>query len=133
MVIGERLKALREKKNMSQGEMEKRSGLVRSYISRVENGHTVPAIETLEKMAYAVGVPLYQIFYGGRKLPVPLLPKMDDCGWGSSGRDAKTFGRFRRLLERTPEPDRKLLLYVAQKMSQKNTCFVQRKRRRSKE
>jgi transcriptional regulator with XRE-family HTH domain len=53
MVIAERLKALREQKNLSQGDIEKRTGLLRCYISRVENGHTVPAIETLEKMARA--------------------------------------------------------------------------------
>jgi transcriptional regulator with XRE-family HTH domain len=128
MDIGERLKQLREKKNMSQGDMEKRTGLLRCYISRVENGHTVPAIETLEKMAYAMGVPLYQIFYDGQKRPAPLLPKADDCRWGSSGRDAKTLGRFRRLLERTPEPDRQLLLYIAQKMSQRRAWFVQDKK-----
>jgi transcriptional regulator with XRE-family HTH domain len=51
MVIGEKLKALREQKKMSQGDIEKRTGLLRCYIFRVENGHTVPAIETLEKMA----------------------------------------------------------------------------------
>jgi transcriptional regulator with XRE-family HTH domain len=44
MVIGDRLKALRESKDMSQGDIEKRTGLLRCYISRVENGHTVPAI-----------------------------------------------------------------------------------------
>jgi transcriptional regulator with XRE-family HTH domain len=45
MVIGERLRALREEKNLSQGQIEKRSGLLRCYISRVEHGHTVPSIE----------------------------------------------------------------------------------------
>ncbi len=61
MVIDEKLKALRAQKKLSQGDIEHRTGLLRCYISRVENGHTVPAIETLEKMAHAVGVPLYQI------------------------------------------------------------------------
>jgi len=51
MIIGDRLRALREEKKLSQGDVEKRTGLLRCYISRVENGHTVPAIETLEKMA----------------------------------------------------------------------------------
>ena len=46
MIIGDRLRALREEKKLSQGDIEKRSGLFRCYISRVENGHTVPAIET---------------------------------------------------------------------------------------
>ena len=47
MVIGDRLKALREGKNLSQEDIEKRTGLLRVYISRVENGHTVPAIVTI--------------------------------------------------------------------------------------
>lgn len=53
MIIGDRLREQREEKNPSQGDVEKRAGLLRCYISRVENGHTVPAIETLEKMARA--------------------------------------------------------------------------------
>jgi transcriptional regulator with XRE-family HTH domain len=57
MVIGNRLKELRES-NLSQGDIEKRTGLLRCYISRVENGHTVPAVETLEKMARALEVPV---------------------------------------------------------------------------
>ncbi|MDX6713168.1 MAG: hypothetical protein QOH96_4184, partial [Blastocatellia bacterium] len=47
MIVGERLRALREEKNFSQAEVEKRTGLMRCYISRVEHGHTVPAVETL--------------------------------------------------------------------------------------
>jgi transcriptional regulator with XRE-family HTH domain len=62
MIIGDRLRELREGKSLSQGDIEKRTGLLRCYISRVENGHTVPAIETLEKMARALEVPLYQLF-----------------------------------------------------------------------
>jgi transcriptional regulator with XRE-family HTH domain len=65
VLIGDRLQALREEKQLSQGDIEKRTGLFRCYISRVENGHTVPAIETLEKMARALEVPMYQLFYDG--------------------------------------------------------------------
>jgi transcriptional regulator with XRE-family HTH domain len=118
MVIGDRLRTLREHKNMSQGDIEKRTGLLRCYISRVENGHTVPAIETLEKMARALEIPMYQLFYDGEDPPAPKLPRIDS-GWGSSGRDAVTLGKFRRLLARVNESDRKLLLVVAKKMSQK--------------
>ena len=125
MFIAERLKALREQKKMSQGDIEKRTGLLRCYISRVENGHTVPAIETLEKIARAMEVPMYQLFYDGEEPPAPELLKIRGEGWGSSGRDARTLGRFRRLLRRTSEDDQKLLLFVAQKMSR-------RKRPRSK-
>ena len=117
MVIGERLKALREQKNMSQGDIEKRSGLLRCYISRAENGHSVPAIETLEKIARAMDVPLYQLFYDGEK-PPEAAPKVEDGGWGSSGRDARTLHRFRRLMSRMDQSDLNLLLFMAQKLSQ---------------
>ena len=69
MIIGDRLRALREEKKLSQGDIEKRTGLLRCYISRVENGHTVPAIETLEKLARALECPLYQLFYDGEEPP----------------------------------------------------------------
>ena len=116
MVIGERLKALREQKKMSQGDIEKRTGLLRVYISRIENGHSVPSIETLEKFARALEVPLYQIFYDGPNPPAARLPKTDG-GWGSSGRDARTFDKFRHLFSRANESDRKLLLVMAQTMA----------------
>jgi transcriptional regulator with XRE-family HTH domain len=112
---------LREAKNLSQGDIEKRTGLLRCYISRVENGHTVPAIETLEKLARAMEVPLYQIFYDGEEPPkVANLPKRktaDDIAWGSSGKDARILDQFRRLLSRTAEKDLKILLSMAQKMA----------------
>lgn len=74
MIIGDRLRALREEKKFSQGDIERRTGLLRCYISRVENGHTVPALETLEKMARALEVPLYRLVYEGEKPPQPPKP-----------------------------------------------------------
>lgn len=65
MDIGERLRQLREDRGFSQSDMEKRTGLLRAYISRVENGHTVPSLETLERLANALEVPLYQLSYEG--------------------------------------------------------------------
>jgi transcriptional regulator with XRE-family HTH domain len=121
MIIGDRLRALREEKKFSQGDIEKRTGLLRCYISRVENGHTVPAIETLEKMARALEVPLYQLFYDGEEPPeLPNLPKRksaDDIAWGSSGKEARLLNKFRRLMGRIEDGDRRLLLYMAQKMA----------------
>ena len=105
MIIGDRLRALREEKKLSQGDIEKRTGLLRCYLSRVENGHTVPAIETLEKMARALEVPLYQLFYDGEKPPqVPnlLKRKSDENVWGSSGKDAGYLSKLRRHLARLP-------------------------------
>lgn len=87
LVIGNRLRELRESKQLSQGAIEKRCGLLRCYISRVENGHTVPAIETLEKMARALEVPMYRLYHDG-EVPASLselkLPKEDD-EFGSRG------------------------------------------------
>lgn len=121
MIIGDRLRLLRESKKLSQGDIEKRTGLLRCYISRVENGHTVPAIETLEKLARAMEIPLYQLFYDGEEPPeLPNLPKRkssDDIAWGSAGKEARFLGRFRRVLGRVDEADRRLLLYMAQKMA----------------
>ena len=120
MIIGDRLRVLREQKKFSQGEIEKRTGLLRCYISRVENGHTVPAVETLEKFARALEVPLYQLFYDGEEpLKLPNLPKRRNGGalvWGDSGKDARTLAKFRQLLSRADEEDRRLLLFMAKKM-----------------
>jgi transcriptional regulator with XRE-family HTH domain len=121
MVIGDRLRELREQKKLSQGDIEKRTGLLRCYISRVENGHTVPAIETLEKLARAFEVPMYQLFYDGDEPPkVPHLlarKSSDEIAWGSSGKDARYLNKLRRLLGKTDEDGRKLLLYTLQKMA----------------
>jgi transcriptional regulator with XRE-family HTH domain len=121
MIIGDHLRALREEKKLSQGDIEKRTGLLRCYISRVENGHTVPAIETLEKMARALEIPMYQLFYEGEEPPkLPNLLKQkssDDIAWGSAGKDAKYLKNLRRLLGKTNEQDRKILLHMAQKMA----------------
>jgi transcriptional regulator with XRE-family HTH domain len=67
MDVGTRLKQFRELKGLSQGQIEKRTGLPRCYLSRVENGHTVPTLKTLEKFACALEVALYQLFYEGDK------------------------------------------------------------------
>src|SRR5712692_1701759 len=102
MIIGDRLRALREEKKLSQGDIEKRTDLVRPYISRIENNHSVPTIETLEKMARALEVPMYRLFYDGEEPPqLPILSKRktsDEIAWGSSGEDARFLSKLRRLL-----------------------------------
>ena len=121
MIIGDRLRALREDKKLSQGDIEKRTGLLRCYISRVENGHTVPAIETLEKMARALEVPLYQLFYDGEEPPkLPNLLKRkssDENAWGNTGKDARFLNKLRRSLGKSSDGDRKLVMHMAQKMA----------------
>jgi transcriptional regulator with XRE-family HTH domain len=121
MIIGDRLRALREEKKLSQGDIEKRTGLIRCYVSRVENNHTVPAIETIEKFARALEVPMYQLFYDGEEPPrLPNFSKRkssDDIVWGSSGKDGRYLNKLRRLLGKADEHDRKLVLLMAQKLA----------------
>jgi transcriptional regulator with XRE-family HTH domain len=125
MIIGDRLRELREEKKLSQGDIEKRTGLLRCYISRVENDHTVPAIETLEKLARALEVPLYQLFYEGDEPPKlsNLLKRKsaDDIVWGSSGKQAAYLHKLRKCLSKSVEADRKLLLSFAQKLAMGRT------------
>ena len=125
MIMGDRLRVLREEKKLSQGDIEKKTGLLRCYISRVENGHTVPAVETLEKFARALEVPMYQLFYDGEEPPkLPNLPRRksaDDVVWGSTGKDARTLAKFCRLFGRMKQGDFGLVLFMAQKMAKRKT------------
>src|SRR6202162_6696319 len=123
MIIGDRLRVMREEKKLSQGDIEKRTGLLRCYYSRVENGHTAPAIETLEKLARALECPLYHLFYEGEeppKLPNLLKRKSSDKNaWGSSGKDARFLSKLRRILGKSDEQDRKLVLLMAEKLARR--------------
>jgi transcriptional regulator with XRE-family HTH domain len=126
VVIGDRLRALREEKKLSQGDMEKKTGLLRCYVSRVENGHTIPAVETLEKFARALEIPMYQLFYDGDEPPkLPNLLKRkttDDILWGSSGNDAHLLAKFCRLFGRMNQDDFGLVLFMAQKMAKRKAA-----------
>jgi transcriptional regulator with XRE-family HTH domain len=116
MIVGERLKAIRETKNLSQGDIEKRTGLLRCYISRVENGHTVPAIETLEKLARAMEIELYQLFFESNSKPQELnLPK--SAAAKLTGKDSAVVGRISKLVSRMDDRDKRLLVNFAQKLT----------------
>lgn len=121
MVIGNRLRELRESKDLSQGDIEKRTGLLRCYISRVENGHTVPAIETLEKMARALEVPMYRLFHDGEAAPSVRKLKQPNHSeeWGGKGDDADYLSKLRRLLAKMKPDDRSLLLHIAHKVAKR--------------
>jgi transcriptional regulator with XRE-family HTH domain len=116
--IGHRITFLREQKKLSQGDIEKRTGLLRCYISRVENGHTVPAIETLEKIARALEMPLYQLMYDGQDPPA--APKNGNsksaAEWGNAGKDARFLNKLCRFLAEMNDGDRQLLLSFAEKV-----------------
>jgi transcriptional regulator with XRE-family HTH domain len=117
MYIAERLRQLREAKNFSQGDIENRTGLLRCYISRIENGHTVPSVETLEKVSRALEVPMYQLFYEGAETSQPEVDVQKRGGdWASHGRGRSMFLRLRSAVAKASDRDRALLLVVAAKM-----------------
>jgi transcriptional regulator with XRE-family HTH domain len=123
MVIGQRLRELRESKNLSQGDIEQQTGLHRCYTSRVENGHTVPSIETLEKYARALEIPLYQFFYDGEEPPEkPKLPPAtkSEAMWGTKGNERDELRKFARLFSRMNDQQRTLLLGMAQHIERRN-------------
>jgi transcriptional regulator with XRE-family HTH domain len=113
MLIGERIRALREKQGLTQGDIEERAGLLRCYTSRVENGHTVPSLETIEKIARALNMPLYQVFYDGEKPPE--LDVITNDGrrklpFGKNSTDVKYIQSLLKAVEGMDAPARKDLL-----------------------
>jgi transcriptional regulator with XRE-family HTH domain len=123
MLIGDRLRAMREEGELSQGDIEKSTGLLRCYISRVENGHTVPSLETLERFAAALGVPLYTLFctseeeaqtpkLTGRNSPEELCEQS-----GKETGEARFLLKLRHLMQRIADRDRDVLLTLARKLA----------------
>lgn len=111
MNIGERIRNFRLQKALSQGDIEKRTGLLRCYLSRVENGHTIPSLDTLAKIATAMDVPLAQFFADG----IPEngsknLPQLNDD-------QVRFLNQIRRYSTGLNESDRKLVLQMVKKMS----------------
>jgi transcriptional regulator with XRE-family HTH domain len=122
MIIGDRLRAFREEKKLSQGDIEKRTGLFRCYTLRVENGYTVPTVETLEKYARALEIPLYRLFYDREKPPEkPTLPATkSEALWGTKGNERDELRKFAKLLSQMDDQQRTLLFGVAQHMARRN-------------
>ncbi len=109
MNIAKRLRDLRETKGLSQGDIERRSGLLRSYISRVEGGFTAPSLSTLEKFAKALGVEPYQLLYEGSGRPkAPKVPVQSGL--------SKASKKLVKMYEELSSSDRKLLLTLAGKL-----------------
>jgi transcriptional regulator with XRE-family HTH domain len=123
MLIGTKLRALREEKGLSQGDIEKSTGLLRCYISRVENGHTIPSLETLERFAAALETPLYRLFYTDESdAATPnltdrkSLEALAEQG-GKAGEEARFLLRFKSIMTGLGEPDREVLLTLAKKLA----------------
>lgn len=111
MLIGERLRALREAKGLTQGAIERLTGIRRAKQSRYENCHVMPALESLEKLAIALGVPLWQLFYRAEAKAHQNTDKNE--------RD-RFLDRLRPLLARMDQRSRRLLLQMACGMAKKN-------------
>jgi len=123
MLIGQKLREIRGSKNLSQGDIEQRTGLIRCYTSRVENGHTVPSVATLERYARALEIPLYKLFYDGEEPPTKLkLPPAEKAEplWGASGKEWRELRRFAKAFSRMDDQQRMLLLGMAQRMASRN-------------
>jgi transcriptional regulator with XRE-family HTH domain len=120
MLIAERLRAVREQMKLSQGDVEKRTGLLRCYISRVEHGHTVPTVETLEKLARAFDMALYQLLYDGEGPPKPRAPipgvGSNNGDFGASLKDEDYLQKLRRSLATMTRRDRQIVFHLARKL-----------------
>jgi len=121
VVIGDRLRELRESKSLSQGDIEERTGLLRCYVSRVENNHTVPSLDTLEKLARALEVPMYQLFHKGRVPENVQKIKVDHSeNFGEAGRDRAYFLALHKALSEMKDADRKLVLHMAKRVAKRD-------------
>jgi transcriptional regulator with XRE-family HTH domain len=110
MNIGETIRSLRLQKGMSQGDIEKRTGLLRCYLSRVENGHTIPSLDTLAKIAAAMDVALAQFFADGASPDGKHTPQLSDD-------EVRFLTQIRRYSSNLNDSDRKLVLAMIKKMA----------------
>src|ERR1700693_371315 len=120
MVIGGRLKDLREQKKMSQGDVEKRTVLLRCYISRVENGHTVPSVDTLEKLARALEIPIYRIFTDDARVEKPNIPQQKIPSRAITTKQDREIHAFAKLFSRMDDKNLGLLFHMRSQMANKN-------------
>ena len=110
MKIGTTIRTHRLQKGLSQGDIEKKTGLLRCYLSRVENGHTVPSLDTLSKIALALDMPIAQFFADdttGRQINLQRL----------TDEEMRFLTQIRRYSTNLNESDRKLLLAMVKKFA----------------
>jgi len=123
MLIGARLRQLRKQKGMRQGDIEERTGLPSCSVSRIENGHTLPSLETLERFAEVLDVPLYQLFFAVDEAPpTPSLKPRETVEEltgdnRAKGPDAQFLLTLRNHLSRLTEPDRDAILNLAKRLA----------------
>jgi transcriptional regulator with XRE-family HTH domain len=111
MNIGTTIRGYRLQKGMSQGDIEKRTGLLRCYLSRVENGHTVPSLETLQKIARALDLQLSEFF-----AEEVVAKEMSALNLGED--EIRFLTQVQRYSSHLSESDRRLLLAMVRKFAQ---------------
>jgi transcriptional regulator with XRE-family HTH domain len=122
MEVGRKLREMRQARHLSQGDIEKKVGLLRCYTSRVEKGMTIPSVETLEKFAHALEIPLYRFFTNGEVVRAPKLPTTNSkSGWGTDGKNRRELRRFAKAFKRMDNRKQKLLVHLAEKMAIRDT------------
>ena len=110
MKIGTTIRAHRLQRGLSQGDIEKKTGLLRCYLSRVENGHTVPSLDTLSKIAVALDLPISQFFQEDSLTRAVNPQKVSD-------EELRFLNQIRRYSSNLDESDRKLLLAMVRKFA----------------
>jgi transcriptional regulator with XRE-family HTH domain len=108
--IGTTIRAHRLQKGLSQGDIEKKTGLLRCYLSRVENGHTIPSLETLSKIAMALDLPVAQFFADDSLSRQLNTQKLSD-------EELRFLTQIRRYSNNLNDSDRKLLLAMVKKFA----------------
>jgi transcriptional regulator with XRE-family HTH domain len=109
--IGTTIRGYRLQKGMSQGDIEKRTGLLRCYLSRVENGHTVPSLETLQKIARALDLHLSEFF--AEELVAKEMSPLH-----LNEEEIRFLTQVQRYSAHLGDSDRKLLLAMVRKFAQ---------------
>ena len=112
--IGVTIRSFRLQRGMSQGDIEKRTGLLRCYLSRVENGHTVPSLDTLQKIASALDLPLSQFFAEDHvRESVP----RDAGAAAMGGEEIRFLTQVQKYSSQLTDSDRRLLLAMVRKFA----------------
>lgn len=130
MFIGKRIRQLREQRGLSQGDIEAVSGMLRAYVSRVEHGHTVPSLETTERFAAALDVPLYFLFYEEDAVPTvnPTSDQAKDTMAKEPGpkeAEARMLTMLKGLTQRMVDSDKQLLLDFANQLASRSARAVE--------
>ncbi len=125
LTIGSRIRQLRAERKLSQGDIENKTGLLRCYISRVENGHTVPSLETLERFAEALDLPLYRLFCDESESPAPTAEEERSSALlGKPARKSPSdpfLARIEAIIPNLSEDDRAVLLSLAEKLNRNHS------------